>query len=290
MTVGKKRRRIGWTGMVLSVLLGSGALLLVWGFWWEPGRLVLNEVTLEVPNWPEGEETRVTLIADLHVGSPRNGKENLRRVVRRVNETSPDLVLIAGDLTIDNVVGGRFVPPEEIAEELKGISARHGVFATIGNHDRWLSAERVTDALEEVGIHVLENQNMSIDLRGHEVWIAGVADYWTGHPSIDDALAGVEGGDPVLLFTHNPDLFPDIPSSVSLTLAGHTHGGQVVVPFVGAINTPSRFGDRYAAGHVVEESRHLFVTSGIGTSRIGVRFQVPPEVAALRIVRCDPCP
>ncbi len=290
MTVGKKPKRIGWAGGALSALLGSAAVLFVWGFWWEPGRLVLNEVTLELPNWPEGEETRVTLIADLHVGSPRNGKDNLRRVVRRVNETSPDLVLIAGDLTIDNVVGGNFVPPEEIAEELEAIRARHGVFATIGNHDRWLSAERVTEALEGVGIRVLENQNARIDVRGHEIWIAGVADYWTGHPSIDDALAGVGVGDPVLLFTHNPDLFPEIPSSVSLTLAGHTHGGQVVVPFVGAINTPSRFGDRYAAGHVVEEGRHLFVTSGIGTSRIGVRFQVPPEVAALRIVRCNPCP
>jgi len=263
--------------------------LVVWGFWWEPGRLVLNEVALELPNWPEGEETRVTLIADLHVGSPRNGKENLRRVVRRVNETFPDVVLIAGDLTIDNVVGGRFVSPEEIATELAAINATNGVFAALGNHDRWLSAERVTAALTSVGVTVLENQNAAIEVRGNRMWIAGVADYWTGHPSIKDALDGVGEDEPVLLFTHNPDLFPEVPAEVSLTLAGHTHGGQVLVPFVGAINTPSRFGDRYAEGHVVEDGRHLFVTSGVGTSRIGVRFRVPPEVVALRITRCTSC-
>ncbi|MCG8467886.1 MAG: metallophosphoesterase [Gemmatimonadetes bacterium] len=279
---------MGWTGWLLVALLATGAGLFAWGFWWEPGRLVLNEVDLELPGWPEDEETRVTLIADLHVGSPRNGIDKLRRVVRRVNETLPDLVLIAGDLTIDNVLGGRFVPPEDIATELERINAKYGVFAVIGNHDRWLSAERVTSALEGVGIDVLENANQRVRVRGHDVWIAGVADYWTGHPSVDDALRGV-GDDPVLLFTHNPDLFPEVPPEVSLTLAGHTHGGQVLVPFVGAINTPSRFGDRYAEGHIVEDGRHLFVTSGVGTSRIGVRFRVPPEVAALRITRCLDC-
>ncbi len=261
----------------------------MWGFWWEPGRLVLNETALTVPDWPEGEETRVAVIADLHVGSPRNGRENLGRVVRRVNETLPDLVLIAGDLTIDNVVGGRFVSPEDIAEDLAALNARYGVFAVLGNHDNWLSAERVEAALAGVGITVLENRAIRVPVRGNGIWIAGVSDYWTGHPSIEDALSGVDPDEPVLLFTHNPDLFPEVPSRVSVTVAGHTHGGQVIIPFVGPGNTPSRFGDRYAAGHVVEDGRHLFVTTGIGTSRLGVRFLVPPEVVSLKLTRCTSC-
>ena len=274
---------------MLLFLLATAAVLAVWAFWWEPGRIVLNEIELEVPGWPEGEETRIALIADLHVGSPRNGRDKLRRAVRRVNETLPDLVLIAGDLTIDNVLGGGFVPPEEIAGDLAALDARYGVFAVLGNHDRWLSAGRVEEALTGVGITVLDNRGQRVRVRGHDTWIAGVADYWTGHPSIDDALEGAGAGEPVILFTHNPDLFPEVPARVSLTLAGHTHGGQVIIPFVGPGITPSRFGARYAAGHVVEDGRHLFVTTGVGTSRLGVRFLVPPEVVSLRLTRCESC-
>lgn len=274
---------------MLLLVLAAAALLAVWAFWWEPGRLVLNEIELEVPGWPEGEETRVALVADLHVGSPRNGRDNLRRVVRRVNETLPDLVLIAGDLTIDNVLGGGFVSPEEIAEDLAALDPRLGGYAVLGNHDRWLSAARVEAALSGAGIAVLDNRGARVRVRGHDVWIAGVADYWTGHPSVEDALAGAAADEPVIVVTHNPDIFPEVPARVSLTLAGHTHGGQVVIPFVGPGITPSRFGDRYAAGHVVEEGRHLFVTTGVGTSRLGVRFLVPPEVVLLRLRRCETC-
>lgn len=274
---------------MLLLVLAAAALLAVWAFWWEPGRLVLNEIELEVPGWPEGEETRVALIGDLHVGSPRNGRDNLRRVVGRVNETLPDLVLIAGDLTIDNVLGGGFVSPEEIAEDLAALDPRLGSYAVLGNHDRWLSAARVEAALSGAGIAVLDNRGARVRVRGHDVWIAGVADYWTGHPSVEDALAGAAADEPVIVVTHNPDIFPEVPARVSLTLAGHTHGGQVVIPFVGPGITPSRFGDRYAAGHVVEEGRHLFVTTGVGTSRLGVRFLVPPEVVLLRLRRCETC-
>ena len=274
---------------MLLLLLATAAALAAWAFWWEPGRLVLNEVELEVPGWPEDEETRIALLGDLHVGSPRNGRDNLRRVVRRVNETLPDLVLIAGDFTIDNVVGGGFVPPEEIAEELAALDPSFGGYAVLGNHDRWLSAARVEAALTGAGLTVLDNRGARVRVRGHDFWIGGVADYWTGHPSIDDALEGAGAGEPVILITHNPDLFPDVPARVSLTVAGHTHGGQVHIPLVGPGITPSRFGDRYAAGHVVEDGRHLFVTTGVGTSRLGVRFLVPPEVALLRLRRCRAC-
>ena len=95
------------------------------------------------------------------------------------------------------------------------------------------------------------------------------------------ALAAVPDEAPVLVFTHNPDLFPEIPERVSLTIAGHTHGGQVYLPGIGRPIVPSRYGERFAIGHVVERGRHLFVSSGLGTSILPVRFLVPPEVAAI---------
>lgn len=266
------------------------AILGVWAFWWEPGRLVVHRTPLALPSWPAGVETRVAVIADLHVGSPRNGIDNLRRVIRRVNREEPELILIAGDLVIDNVVGGTFVPPEEIARELADLEAPRGVFAVLGNHDRWLSADRVRTALEDAGLTVVENRGARVGLERGTVWIAGASDYWTGHPDLRAALDGAREGEPVLLLTHNPDLFAEVPGRVSLTVAGHTHGGQVILPFVGRAITPSRFGERYAAGHIVEAGRQLFVTTGIGTSRLGVRFLVPPEISIVTLRRGDPAP
>ncbi|MFV1987243.1 MAG: metallophosphoesterase [Gemmatimonadota bacterium] len=284
-----RRRRLSWSTWTLLALLVSIGGVLFWAFVWEPGRLVVREAALELPGWGGQRPLRLVLIADLHVGSPRNGIDNLRRVVDRANEQDPEIILLAGDIVIDNVFAGSFVSPEDIAAELRALAAPLGVFAVLGNHDRWLSADRVTAALESAGITVVENRGVLVEAGDRRLWVAGVSDFWTGHPDLDAALAGVADDDPVLLVTHNPDIFPDVPDRVSLTLAGHTHGGQVVLPFVGRAITPSRFGERYAVGHVTEENRQLFVTSGVGTSRLGVRFLVPPEIVVLELEGCPAC-
>lgn len=277
-----RRAGPGCAGWLLLLIVAATVTLVGWAFWWEPGRLIVNRTTIELPEWHAGARTRIAVLADLHVGSPRNGLDNLRRVVDRLNELRPELVLIAGDLVIDNVVGGRFVPPEDIAAVLAGIESDR-VFAVLGNHDRWLSAERVTNALRGAGVVVIENRGVRVALSGGSVWVTGASDYWTGHPDVARAIDGARDDEPVILLTHNPDLFVEVPERVALTVAGHTHGGQVVLPFVGRAITPSRFGDRFAAGLVIEDDRHLFVTTGIGTSRLGVRFLVPPEIALLEI-------
>ena len=99
------------------------------------------------------------------------------------------------------------------------------------------------------------------------------------------ALKGVTNSAPVIVITHNPDVFPLVPNRVCLTIAGHTHGGQVALPLVGRLIVPSKYGQRYAIGHIREEGRDLFVTSGVGTSIIPVRFRVPPEIVFLEITR-----
>jgi predicted MPP superfamily phosphohydrolase len=107
---------------------------------------------------------------------------------------------------------------------------------------------------------------------------------------VTGTLAKLNDDAPALLITHNPDLFPLIPPRVCLTLAGHTHGGQVAIPFVGRPIVPSRYGERYAIGHIQEHGRRMFVTSGVGTSIIPVRFRVPPEVVFLTISRAGSRP
>src|SRR6185295_6419751 len=121
----------------------------------EPASLTVTEERIEL-RWPR-PPLRVALLADLHVGSPFNGLAKLRRIVDRTNAARPDLICILGDLVIQGVIGGRFVPPEAVAAELKRLSAPAGTVAVLGNHDGWLNHDRVRDALVENGIRVIED-------------------------------------------------------------------------------------------------------------------------------------
>jgi predicted MPP superfamily phosphohydrolase len=226
---------------------------------------------------------RIAVLTDLHVGSFRNGLDRLDEVVARTNAANPDLVVILGDLVIHDVLLGHFVPPETTAAHLAGLRAPHGVVAVLGNHDWWLDGPRVRGDLERAGIRVLENDAIPIGEGPQRFWVAGLGDLWTRPVSIPGALARVPDDEPVLLLTHNPDVFPDVPARVTLTLAGHTHGGQVALPILGRPVVPSRYGQRYADGLVVEDGRTLFVSSGIGTSILPVRFGVPPEIAIVTL-------
>jgi predicted MPP superfamily phosphohydrolase len=242
----------------------------------------VRESSLTLPHWPVSNDgLRIAVLADLHVGSPHHGLETLRRIVARVNELQPDAVLLLGDLVIQGVAGGTFVPPETLAAELGLIRSRVGTFAVLGNHDWWLDSERVADAVRSAGITLLEDTAQEVQLGSARFWLAGVSDYWEGRHDVAAALAQVPAGDPVIAFTHNPDIFPEVPGHVALTIAGHTHGGQVDLPLLGPPIVPSKFGQRYASGHVVEDRRHLFVSTGTGTSILPVRFRVPPEITVL---------
>lgn len=278
----------------LAVVLVLFVGLAAWAFWLEPSSVTVRRVSLPVPRWREEQRgLRVAVLTDLHVGSPYMGLDKLRRVVERTNEERADLVLLLGDFVIGGkreqggteggVVGGTFIEPEPMAAELKNLRAPLGVYAVLGNHDWWFDGERVTRAFEGVGLAVLENRAVRVERDGRGFWLAGVADMWTRKPDIEGTLKQVSTDEPVILFTHNPDIFPDVPPSVSLTLGGHTHGGQVNIPLVGRPVVPSHFGQRYVFGHVVEGGRHLYVSGGVGTSIIPARFRVPPEIVILSL-------
>jgi predicted MPP superfamily phosphohydrolase len=176
------------------------------------------------------------------------------------------------------------IEPEIIAGILKDLRARFGVYAVLGNHDWGYDGYRVRKALESTGvIKVLENEVTQININGESLWLAGLVDKWTRIQDVDGTLRKIPPGQTIIALTHNPDIFPTIPPSVSLTLAGHTHGGQVNLPFVGRLIVPSDYGQKYAAGLIVEQGKSLFVTTGIGTSIFPVRFRVPPEIAILTL-------
>ena len=133
-----------------------------------------------------------------------------------------------------------------IASELRSSTAPFGVWAVLGNHDWWLDAPRVERAFESVGIPVLEDSAVSVGRGACRFWVAGVSDFREGRHDVAQALARAPDSEVVIAVTHNPDVFPMVPARVSLTIAGHTHGGQVYVPLVGRPVVPSNYGQRYA--------------------------------------------
>ncbi len=282
MFVSKRKKRISL--IVLGLILLISAVLLVWSFVIEPDSVVVKETTIKITQWPQAfDHLRIVLISDLHVGSPHIDIEKLREIVATINQQQPDLVLIAGDFVIQDVWGGHFVEPEQIAAELKNLRARDGVYAVLGNHDWWYDGDRITRALNNEGIKVLENDVTRVERDGQSIWIAGLADLWTGKQNIEGTLAKIPPSAIVIALTHNPDIFPTLPTGVALTLAGHTHGGQVSLPFFGRRVVPSAFGERFAIGLLQENGHQLFVTPGIGTSIIPIRFRVQPEISVLII-------
>ena len=274
--------------LIKYILFPSGLVflaLLVWAFYIEPSSLTTKTYEVAVRSWPTScDRLKVAVIADLHIGSPYSGIEKLVDVVDAVNQSKPDLILIAGDFVITGVLGGRFVAPEPIAQELGKLTANLGVFAVLGNHDWMYDADRVRQSLLTVGISVLEDDSVQIDHDRCHFWLVGISDYWEGSHDIDKGLRDVPTTGSVIALTHNPDVFVDIPDQVSMTFAGHTHGGQVNLPFIGRPVIPSRYRQRFAVGHIEENGRHLFVSPGLGTSIYPIRFRVPPEIS-LAILR-----
>jgi predicted MPP superfamily phosphohydrolase len=273
-----------FVGRTLALLFLLGIGFAVYAVVIEPSRLVVNQYQLEIPNWPPAlSGLRIALLSDTHIGSPFWDLPRLRKLVARVNEQQADMILLGGDYQINDVVGGKFVPIEPIAAEFAKLHAPLGVVAVLGNHDWWNGGEHVRKALENNGIQVLNDESLRIDARGVSFCLLGISDIevrtYSPNKSLDHALPGL----PLLALVHEPDIFPQMDARPSLVLAGHTHGGQVKLPFLGRPIVPSGYGQRYAAGHVVENGRHLFVTTGLGTSIYPVRFGVPPEIAILTL-------
>jgi uncharacterized protein len=266
---------------VKALLAAASAAGAVYAGWIEPRRLVTVHRRLELPRWPQAlDGLRLGVLSDLHAGAPHAGLGQIARAVERLNEEAPDVMLLLGDYIDAHPLWGGRLAPEQIARELARLEAPLGTYAVLGNHDWKQGGDRMWTALHNAGIEVLENRVMHTG----DIYVAGLADLRSRRPDLPGALAGVPAGAPVVLLAHDPDVFPYVPDRIALTLSGHTHGGQVAVPVLRRPVIPSRYGERYARGHIVEDGRHLYVTSGLGTSGLPVRLLAPPEVVVLELV------
>jgi predicted MPP superfamily phosphohydrolase len=269
--------------LALTVFLAG---LAGWSFLIEPDLLLVRKVDIESRNWPRGmPRLRVAVLSDLHVGAPHIDLAKLDEIVARVNALDPDLVLLLGDFVIGGVLFGRYTAPDAIAARLKSLRARHGVFAVLGNHDWWDGGPRMMAALRRAGITVLENQVHRLSLPRGPVWLAGLADDLTRTPRPAATVARVPAGAPIIAFAHQPVTFLDLPGRVAVMFAGHSHGGQVWLPLIGPPILPGRAPRRFAYGLIRERGSILYVTGGVGTSIIPVRFNMPPEIVLATVGR-----
>ena len=267
-----------------AAIATAGTAVAAWATLVEPRRLRVREVPVEVPGWPDAlADLRVALVSDLHAGAPHVDERRVARVVQAVNNARPDVVALLGDYVDPDVALGDRVEPEDVAEQLGSLAAPLGVFAVLGNHDWLENGERVRHALREQRIEVLENDAASVDLAGEVLWVVGLADAITRTPDVTTPFSLVPQRAPLIVLTHNPDLFPKLPERPLLALAGHTHGGQVNLPLAREHVIPSVYGDRYAGGLFRRGERVMYVSRGIGTSWLPIRFAAAPEVVMLTV-------
>ncbi len=274
-------RRPGLRLVVWLLTLAAGLALAVYAFWIEPRSLVVTRLSLALPGL--AREVRLVVMADLQPAGPFESLESIAAIVDRMNAEEGDLVLLLGDYVSTRRLSTGFIDPHDTVPILGRLEAPLGVYAVLGNHDWWWDGPEMRRLLTDQGITVLEDASERVEAGAQSLWIAGLSDPVTQAYDLGATLAQVGTDAPVLLLTHTPDVFPDVPAEVGLTLAGHTHGGQVDLPFLGRPIVPSRFGERFAYGLIEEAGRRLYVTSGIGTAIIPVRFRVPPEIVVLTL-------
>jgi len=290
-----------------SVVLGLGATALTgsataaYGVGIEPMRLAITRYQIRpMGPWPEGLKLRIVALSDIHACEPWMGVGRIKGIVDTANSLGGDVIVLLGDYVSDMPYVTRHIDAPVWAAILGGLRAPLGVHAILGNHDWWndeaaqrrrMGPTAAGEALRANGIGILENDAVALPILGHTVWLAGLGDQLAFAPSrrstpqrpgIDDlegTMSRIPDDSAIILLAHEPDIFPDVPDRVALTLSGHTHGGQVNlfgwVPFV-----PSRYGHRYAYGHVREHG-DLVVSGGLGMSGAPVRFGVPPEIVVV---------
>ena len=264
----------------------GGAALMAGGSWTVLSggkRPRISRLTVRLPDLPLPlDGFTICQLSDLHRG-PLVPAEHLQHWVRLAMSLEADLIVITGDFVS---VSARYAP--SCAAALAPLRARYGVFGVLGNHDYWTGdAEGVRAALTRAGVQVLMNGSVRLNVNGVEWWLCGIDDVWSGSPDLDAALREVPEGAFHILLCHEPD-FADTAAArnVPLQLSGHSHGGQVRLPLVGAPLLPY-LGQKYPWGlqRVANSGTLVYTNVGLGVSFPPIRFNSPPEITLLTLKR-----
>jgi len=263
----------------LACFGGAATLLASYPFLIERNVVQINRYRIAVPLLPQSfRGFRVVHLTDLHFGYLVSASF-IERVVRKANSLQPDLIVCTGDYVHDRNTTAEIDAVWPILSKLR---AKHGVYSVLGNHDHWADRERSLQWLDKSGQDIRHKQKAIY--RGRErIVIGGSGDLWEDSLNIDQTFSTSDEGDCRILLAHNPDSVDTrFATPLSLVLSGHTHGGQVSLPFYGPIVLPVK-NKRYSSGVIETARARLFISRGIGWSMYPVRFNCPPEIAVLEL-------
>lgn len=262
-------------------------------------RLTVASYALDLPRWPADFPLRIAVISDIHFCEPYMTIGHVESICYQAMNLDPDLIVILGDFHGGHSFATRAIWPEEWAPVLGLLKAPLGVYTILGNHDWWHGplpsmkgdhAESIRHALRSTSIELLENDVIRLKHEGRPFWLAGLGDQmayivshgrFKGSDDLEGTLQKVKDDAPLILLAHEPDVFARVPERVALTLSGHTHGGQVNIPFIGSPFANKRFGKNRYYGHIMDQNRHMIISAGLGTSILPIRFMRPPEIVEI---------
>ncbi len=280
------KKGLMWIARCLGLVAVIISLCVLYGFFVEPKMLVLRKVEISAERW-DGPPVRIALVSDFHIGGMHVNAKRVAKVVRKVNEQAPDIIVITGDFVNGHhaYVEWEISDRERLEQGLMALgklSAPLGVYAALGNHDGYYGPRHVDEVLTKAGLTVLENEYQILQPNGTNFCLVGLADYLTGKEDrhVSDGCAREDN---VIAIMHSPDSFQFLPSSTALALAGHTHGGQINLPFKEKDARLKKIGNQYAYGSIKFGDIPTYITAGIGTSILPARFRAPPEIVMITL-------
>ena len=269
-------KRVSVVRFVLALVLLGLTLLLATAVRDTFGAPVIRRTMVEMAGLEPGQPpVRIALLSDIHMGGPDMTPARLSSIIAEVNALRPDIVLIAGDMMAHRAFLTERYSMQDALAPLSQLRAPLGVVAVPGNHDYISGLPLLRQVLQQNGVLLLSNEAQRVG-----PFAIGAFDGSAAVPGklrqVVRQMEALPGGHIVL--THSPDVFPQLPANVSLTVAGHTHCGQIALPWGYAPVTTSRFGQRYNCGRVDEDGKVLITSAGLGTSGIPLRLFAPPDI------------
>jgi uncharacterized protein len=267
-----------------SLGLSAGALLASYPVFIERYMVAVNHYDIPVPNLPSAfEGFTICQLSDIHYGT-LTPMIMVDYVIKTAMQQETDIIVCTGDYTRKRKDNREI---DAIWEKLIKLKAKHGVYSVLGNHDEWTGLEHSLEWLEKSGQSV-RHKSKKITIGKQHIWIGGAGDLWTDKLGVDNAFEHVSRKDCKILLAHNPDTADrDYDTRVDLILSGHTHGGQVNIPFYGPLILPVK-NKKYSHGYIETERSSLFISRGIGWAIVPIRFNCPPEIAVLHLKRKEP--
>lgn len=260
--------------LILFILISFS--LILYSYFIEPNKLDITHYKLEDK---ELSGIKVVFATDFHVRKYQAKK--IEKLVDLINSYNADLVLSSGDFVAGHTQLST-MSVDKIASLLGKVKSKYGFYTCLGNHDDWQDRKLMTSEFAKNGITILRNENVKLNINGKDVYIVGIQYKVKDIALIDKSLENTKS--PIIMLTHSPDEFVKMPSHINLVLAGHTHGGQVILPFIGTIFTASKYKDKYLNGYFEEDGKKMIVSRGLGVSILPFRFNCKPELVVIEFI------